>query len=106
MTLHRVHGTNCYYGNVYVWENEVGEGKFVGMINGKNMASSTKDYQFCVSAAPHTILLEQSSTAAWGTDSYVEIQIGGVTIAKGFVDRLGIDRFEVYRMLFVIVFYY
>lgn len=105
MTLHRVHGANSYYENVYVWENEVGEGKFVGMINGKNLASTTKDYKFCVSAAPHTILLEHANTAEWGTDSYVEIQIGGVAIAQGFVDRLGIDRFEVYRMVVIIVFY-
>lgn len=105
MTLHRVHGANSYYENVYVWENEVGEGKFVGMINGKSLASTTKDYKFCVSAAPHTILLEHANTAEWGTDSYVEIQIGGVAIAQGFVDRLGIDRFEVYRIVVVIVFY-
>ena len=105
MTLHRVHGANSYYENVYVWENEVGEGKFVGMINGKSLASTTKDYKFCVSAAPHTILLEHANTAEWGTGSYVEIQIGGVAIAQGFVDRLGIDRFEVYRMVVIIVFY-
>ena len=71
----------------------------------KNMCKQYKDYKFCVSAAPHTILLEHANTAEWGTDSYVEIQIGGVAIAQGFVDRLGIDRFEVYRMVVIIVFY-
>lgn len=106
MTLHRVYGASSQYENVYIWQDAVGTGKFIGMINGKNLDSTTKDYDFCVSAMPHTILLEHGNTLAWGSGSYVDIQIGGVTIAQGFVDRLGLDRLEVYRRDFVVDIYF
>lgn len=97
MTLHRVHGQNTYLENIYIWENQPNSGRFVGMINGKNKAGTTVDYEFCVNAVPHTFVFEHASGSYWSTGSYVAIQNGGVTLAQHFVDRLGIDSIVVYR---------
>lgn len=97
MILHRVHGSNSYLENVYVWENEAETGKFIGMINGKDRAGTTVDFEFCVNPVSHTLVFEHASGSNWSTGSYVSVQIGGVTIARHFVDRLGLDSIVVYR---------
>lgn len=100
MTLHRVHGSNTYLENVYIWENEPETGKFVGMINGKNRAGTTVNYEFCVNPVSHTLVFEHVSGTSWSTNSYVYVQMGGASLARHFIDRLGIDSIVVYRNFF------
>ena len=97
MVLHRVYGSSATYENVQIWEGDIYTGRFVGVINGRNMNQVTYDYEFCVNAGVHTLLLDQVSKAGWATGSYVDVQVDGVTIAHGILDRLETGILPVYR---------
>ena len=74
------------------------------MISGKNRASTTVDFEFCINAGKHTVVFEHSGDSAWGTNSYLLIQNGGVDIARHFLDRLGRDTITIYRTLVFEIF--
>ena len=97
MVLHLVYGSSATYENVQIWEGDIYTGRFVGVINGRNMNQVTYDYEFCVNAGVHTLLLDQVSKAGWATGSYVDVQVDGVTIAHGILDRLETGILTVYR---------
>lgn len=102
MVLHRVYGSSATYENVQIWEGDIYTGRFVGVINGRNMNQVTHDYEFCVNAGVHTLLLDQVSKAGWATGSYVDVQVDGVTIAHGILDRLETGILTVYRVLLLL----
>ena len=97
MTIHRIHQQNTFRENVQIWEGDAVTGKYVGLISGKNMAGTTKDYEFCVEPAVHTLLLDHYTSAGWGSGSYFQILVGGVEIMEGTLDRLSLGAFKLYR---------
>lgn len=97
MVLHRVHFPNAYHESVQVWEGPIYTGKHVGVINGKDMAGKTYDYEFCVNPSVHTLLMGDSDNSGWTSGSYFDVRAGGVPVAHTLLDSLNLGSLTVYR---------